>query len=518
MLMQKKPADSELEILQLLWQHGSCSVRDVHTALSERRPVVYTTTLKTMQIIEHHHTARIHSPMVVGVVKQVTLLPLGLVNSIEPEQLESILAHELAHIKRHDHLFNLLQSVAETLFFFNPFVWWVGARIRVEREHACDDIALQYTNAPAVYARPLANVEAWRSGQYRLAMAFVGSQGTILQRVRRVLGQPGRQPLPIKAFWSKILLSLLLGFVLVAPHLQADTSLDGPLEPELEPKTETPCSLPCPEEQPSARVAVVSTTPSPPAPPSTASRFLTEPARDTVPVPEPKDSTAEQLRAYTQGLEHQLRQKELQWRAQKALIEQEMHQKAAALQEKMRAQEQAVRQFHAETEKAQQQLQQQEQELQLQELELEQEELELQKMEEKLQQLQSQGQSDEYIRQLEKTQAAQRALAKAENALEQQEMELEQQARTLEIQLQAKQQTLQREQLEKQQKMQQLTATYENRMQQLQQQVELKRAKMELKLEKARTRYEQLLQKREAMKKEGQQMRERQQRSSEGGQ
>ncbi len=114
MLMQKKPTDSELEILQLLWQHGSCSVRDVHTALSERRPVVYTTTLKTMQIIEHHHTARIHSPMVVGVVKQVILLPLGLVNSIEPEQLEGILAHELAHIKRHDYLFNLLQSQGQS--------------------------------------------------------------------------------------------------------------------------------------------------------------------------------------------------------------------------------------------------------------------------------------------------------------------------------------------------------------------------------------------------------------------
>ena len=116
------------------------------------------------------------------------LLPVAAFAGLSPSQVEAILAHELAHIRRHDFLVNLLQTFAETVLFYHPAVWWLSARIRTEREHCCDDVALSVCGDAVSYAEALVELESWRTVHSRLAIAATG--GTLMTRVRRLLGAP----------------------------------------------------------------------------------------------------------------------------------------------------------------------------------------------------------------------------------------------------------------------------------------------------------------------------------------
>ena len=89
--------------------------------------------------------------------------------ALSPAQVEAVLAHELAHIRRHDYAVNLLQTIAETVLFYHPAVWWLSARIRVEREHCCDEVAVRISGDAVAYARALAELEAWRTSSPALA-------------------------------------------------------------------------------------------------------------------------------------------------------------------------------------------------------------------------------------------------------------------------------------------------------------------------------------------------------------
>jgi len=126
-------------------------------------------------------------PMVIGVFRPAILLPASMLLGLAPDQLEAILVHELAHIRRHDNLVNLVQRLLETVFFFHPAAWWVSACIRTEREHCCDDIAAAASDARA-YAGALTTLEELRSP----ALAVAATDGSLSSRVRRVLGF--RQP------------------------------------------------------------------------------------------------------------------------------------------------------------------------------------------------------------------------------------------------------------------------------------------------------------------------------------
>jgi bla regulator protein BlaR1 len=87
-------------------------------------------------------------PTTVGWWRPVILLPASAITGLTPQQLELILAHELAHIRRHDYLINLFQVAVETLLFYHPAVWWVSRQVRIEREHACDDLAVAVCGDP----------------------------------------------------------------------------------------------------------------------------------------------------------------------------------------------------------------------------------------------------------------------------------------------------------------------------------------------------------------------------------
>ena len=114
-------------------------------------------------------------PTVIGWLKPVMLLPASALAGLAPAQLEAIFAHELAHVRRHDYLVNLLQTVVETLLFYHPAVWWLSARIRAERENCCDDLAVALCGDPVAYARALADLEELRGTGGRLVMAANGA-------------------------------------------------------------------------------------------------------------------------------------------------------------------------------------------------------------------------------------------------------------------------------------------------------------------------------------------------------
>ena len=122
-------------------------------------------------------------PTVIGHLRPLILMPVGMLAGLSPTQIESILLHEIAHIRRHDYLVNTLQRCVEALLFYHPAVWWISAAIRKEREHCCDDIVVSISGEPHEYARALAALE-----QNRFSPAAVAAAGgSLVKRIHRLL-------------------------------------------------------------------------------------------------------------------------------------------------------------------------------------------------------------------------------------------------------------------------------------------------------------------------------------------
>ena len=130
-------------------------------------------------------------PSVVGWLRPMVLIAMSSVSGLTAEQLEMVLAHELAHIRRHDFLVNAMQSVVETLMFYNPAVWWISREIRIERENCCDDLAVAVCGDPVAYARALAQLESARVP----AAAAAANGGSLVERVRRLVGSHSERSL-----------------------------------------------------------------------------------------------------------------------------------------------------------------------------------------------------------------------------------------------------------------------------------------------------------------------------------
>jgi len=126
-------------------------------------------------------------PVVAGHFKPVILLPLGLLNGLSTAEVEAIISHELAHIKRSDYLVNILQSLVEIIFFFNPAVLWLSNLIKEEREHCCDDLALSCAIDKQDYIKALVFCQEFQSDTNSYAMAFSGRKNQLLERVSRMV-------------------------------------------------------------------------------------------------------------------------------------------------------------------------------------------------------------------------------------------------------------------------------------------------------------------------------------------
>ena len=136
---------------------------------------------------------RIDIPATIGFLKPVILLPATAVTHLTPAQLEAVLLHELAHIRRNDYFWNILLSIAETLLFFNPFALLLINIARKERENSCDDVVMSYQQNAAVYAEALLNVEKARLQTPVLAMALGDNKHHLMHRVKRILNLPAEK-------------------------------------------------------------------------------------------------------------------------------------------------------------------------------------------------------------------------------------------------------------------------------------------------------------------------------------
>jgi TonB family protein len=173
------------------------------------------------QVFEVFASGMVTAPTVVGWLKPVILFPVSSLMSLAPEQLEAMLAHELAHIRRRDYLVNALQVAMETLLFYHPAVWWVSRQIRREREHCCDDVAVAVTGSPLKYAKALFLLEERRATVPELIMS--GNGGDLTMRIKRLL--TGRESVAGSGGGTAWLLTVVL--MLLTAGLAVFTMMPG---------------------------------------------------------------------------------------------------------------------------------------------------------------------------------------------------------------------------------------------------------------------------------------------------
>lgn len=164
-------------------------------------------------------SSRIDTPTLIGWLKPVILLPTAVAIGFPRHQLELILAHELGHLRRHDHLVNLAQVVVETVLFYHPVVHWISREVRHEREICCDQLVLRVTDEqPAEYARTLAALESMRQAPSQLALAATG--GRLVDRVRRILGLPASSGAPIRLNSVRLVAALAVFVAIIGVAIQ----------------------------------------------------------------------------------------------------------------------------------------------------------------------------------------------------------------------------------------------------------------------------------------------------------
>jgi len=143
--------------------------------------------MRLTRIIRYCESLHLDAPAVIGWFRPIVVLPLSALTGLSQTQLNAVIAHELAHIRRLDAFINLFQIAAESLLFYHPAIWWLNRRIRAERENCCDDVAISVCGSPVEYARALTLMEEWRAAP---ALAMAINRAPLAERVRRLLGIP----------------------------------------------------------------------------------------------------------------------------------------------------------------------------------------------------------------------------------------------------------------------------------------------------------------------------------------
>lgn len=143
--------------------------------------------LNIRQSVGIYLSNKISVPITLGHLKPFILFPVAYANKMDLAQVEAILLHELAHVKRRDYLFNLLKVGIETVLFFNPFIWALSKVLEREREHACDDMVIEHVSTPISYAQALVELEELRmSMNPSLTLAASGNKNHLLNRIKRI--------------------------------------------------------------------------------------------------------------------------------------------------------------------------------------------------------------------------------------------------------------------------------------------------------------------------------------------
>jgi beta-lactamase regulating signal transducer with metallopeptidase domain len=198
-------------------QPVAIEVQRVFHDLSRRLGVVSTVSLM--------NSALVQVPTVIGWLRPAVLLPVGCLTGLSTIQIEAIFAHELAHIRRHDYLVSVFQSIVEAVLFYHPAVWWVSKQVRREREDSCDDLAVKISGDSLAYAKALSFLEERRRSLPAVALGANG--GVLAMRIKRLLGY--KEPLAYSWLTAMTLCALVVaaGALCIGTFAGAQTNPDN---------------------------------------------------------------------------------------------------------------------------------------------------------------------------------------------------------------------------------------------------------------------------------------------------
>ncbi len=208
-----------LRLIGGVWQIHTYKTREVSVPNNEwlEKFATLCKKLEITQTVKFLQSNLIETPVVIGWLKPVILVPASVFLQISPQQLETIIAHELIHIRRYDALVNLAQSFIEILFFYHPCAWWISSVIRTEREFAADECVVEILdNSQIIYASALANLEEIRQTAKITAppVLVAANGGNLMQRITKIL-QKNTERKRVNSAWSAMLALALLSAVLL---------------------------------------------------------------------------------------------------------------------------------------------------------------------------------------------------------------------------------------------------------------------------------------------------------------
>ena len=256
-----------------------------------------------------HSSSRVASALVFGWLKPVIVLPAAAIGRLSEAEIEALLAHELAHVMRHDFFVNLLQTFAECVLFYHPCVWWVSARMRHERELCCDDVAVAVCRDEILYSKALLRLE-----ELRMEPALAATGGRLRERIQRLLATPETSRISAAPV---VALALLIG---VSVALLAQNPPPPP-----EPPAPPPAVAPSPDKAPAPPAPAES--PEPPAPPADAGPGLHDgPAPPPPPAPPPLPGASADQRRMLEDQRQSLEKKRHEIEIQRHVLEDQRHQ------------------------------------------------------------------------------------------------------------------------------------------------------------------------------------------------
>ena len=172
--------------------------------------------LKISRSVRLLESVKVSVPIVIGYVKPVILMPIGMLAGLPENQVEAIIAHELAHVYRNDYLINIIQSIGEIILFYHPAAWWISHKIRSERENSCDDIAVSIWGDTLTFAKALANLEEVKMKNRQFALALKNNK-SLVGRIKRILSvNPGEVSFAEKTLSLVTIIVLLMSATVLA--------------------------------------------------------------------------------------------------------------------------------------------------------------------------------------------------------------------------------------------------------------------------------------------------------------
>ncbi|WP_247233011.1 M56 family metallopeptidase [Telluribacter sp. SYSU D00476] len=284
-LLKSVKAATGLYYIHRLRHHG---IHEVPAAWAERVSLL-AQKLKINTAINLVESELVTVPQVAGFLRPIILVPAGFLTNLPYQQVEVILLHELAHIRRKDYLVNLFQSLAENIYFFNPAVLWLSYLLREEREHCCDDLAIAVTQNRKGFVEALVQFQEYNLTQSAHALAFAGRRNHLLDRIKRIIYNNNK---PLEAMEKVFVTASLLTIAVLSVAFSPTPPAEVP-QPEIPKPVVRPVVAPSPALAPSP-----SPIPAPPPAPAAVPVVVPPAAPDTITPRKTGISTGKVLSTY----------------------------------------------------------------------------------------------------------------------------------------------------------------------------------------------------------------------------